>query len=71
MLNLASDVCLLHQPLDVSCLAPVSHSRNIVDLADDKVARLFLDGEIDLGRSAASDCKVCDGVLVVELLSSC
>lgn len=71
MLNLTSDMCLLHKSLDESRLAPESHRLNIVDLADDKVARLLINCKVDLGRGAASDRKVCDSVLVMKLLSGC
>lgn len=71
MLNLASDMCLLHKPLNYSREAPQTQRLEVVDLADNVIARLFVNGEVDLGRRAASDREVCDGVFVVELLRIC
>lgn len=71
MLNLASDMCLLHKSLDDSGVAPESQRLNIVDLADYVVSRLLINGEVDLGRRAASDRKVGDSILVMELLNIC
>lgn len=69
MLNLASDLCLLHESLNKSRAAPQPQRLKIVDLADNVVARLLVNGEVDLGRGAASDREVCDAVLVVKLLN--
>lgn len=69
MLNLASNVCLLHKSLNHSREAPQPQRLEVVDLADNVVSRLLVNGEVDLGRRAASDREVCDGVFVVELLS--
>lgn len=70
MLNLASDVGLLYKPPNEIREALQPQILEIVDLADDVVARLLVDGEVDFGRRAASDREVCNGVLVVELLNS-
>lgn len=70
MLNLASDVSLLDKPSNEIREALQPQILEIVNLADDVVARLLVNGEVDFGRCAASDREVCDGVLVVELLSS-
>lgn len=70
MLNLASDMCLLHKSLNHSRVSPQPHRIEIVDLADNVVTRLLVNGEVDLGRRAASDREVCDGVLVVKLLNN-
>lgn len=71
MLNLASDMCLLHKSLDDSSVAPVSQRLDIVDLADYVLSRLLINGEMDLGRRAASDHKVCDSVFIMKLLNIC
>lgn len=70
MLNLASDMGLLHKPLNDSRETPQPQRLEIVNLADNVVARLFVNGEVDLCRRAASYREICDSVLVVKLLNS-
>lgn len=70
MLNLAPNMCLLHKSLNYSRVSPQTHRLEVVDLADNVVSRLLVNGEVDLGRRAASDREVCDGVLVAKLLNS-
>lgn len=69
MLNLAPDVGLLDKPPNETRVAPLPQRLEIVDLADNIVARLLVNGEVDFGRRAASDREVCDGVFVAKLLS--
>lgn len=71
MLDLAPDMCLLHKSLDDGGVALQAQGLEVVDLADNVVARLLVNGEVDLGRRAASDREVCDGVLVAKLLDTC
>lgn len=71
MLHLASDVCLLNESRNQALLASQAQCVQIVELADKVIARLLVNGKVNLGRGTASYGEVRDSVLVVECLDSC